>query len=126
LVSPELTSQAEIMPSKILSAAFEISDAIWSIEEVISENSDFLDCLFDDDSNSSPEVNAQLILEVFDSNLLKNEQEASGYVISSAVLVPLPLSSETWIEPADIQRVLEILCEDHTRDLEYPTNVNHE
>jgi hypothetical protein len=112
LVSPELTSQAEIMPtSKILSAALEISDSICSIDEVISENLDFLDGLFGDDSNSKPAVNAQLVLEVFDSNLLTNEQEPSGSVISSTVLAPFPLSSETWIELADSQRVLEILCD---------------
>jgi hypothetical protein len=112
------------MPSKILSVAFEISGGICSIDQVLSENLDFLDWFFDDDSNSKPEVNAQLMLEVFDNNLLKNEQEQGGCVISSTVLAPLPLSSETRIELADIRRVVGILCEDpHTRDLEHhPTN----
>jgi hypothetical protein len=92
-----------------------------------AENSDFLDCLSDDDSNSNPEVNAQLILEVFDRNLLKNEKEQGGCVISSTVLAPLPLSSETWIELTDIRRVLDILDEDHTLDLEHhPTNASNE
>jgi hypothetical protein len=98
-VSQELSSQAEIMPSKIR-AAFEIPDAICSID--------------DDDFTPHPLTFENLDnFELWDSNLLKTEQEQQGgYVISSSFLAPLPLSSETRIERADIRRLFEILSED--------------
>jgi hypothetical protein len=118
-VSQELISQAEIMPSKIILAVLEISDAICSIDDddfthdlLISENVDVFDHLFDDESESKP-IDAQFG-ETFDSNLLKNEQEYGGYVIASPFLAPLPLSSETRIERADISRLFEILSEDYS------------
>jgi hypothetical protein len=118
-VSQELSSQAQIMPSKIVIAVLEISDAIWSIDDgdfthdlSISENLDVFDHLLDDNSNSNP-VDVQLG-DTFDSNLLKNEQEQGGYVIASPFLAPLPLSSETRIGRADIRRLFEILSKDHS------------
>jgi hypothetical protein len=95
-------SQAEIMPNKIRAAVFEIPDAI---------------CSFDDDDDFTPHpLTFENVdnFELWDSNLLKNEQEQQGgYVISSSFLAPLPLSSETRIERADIRRLFEILFEDY-------------
>jgi hypothetical protein len=110
-VSQELSSQAEITPSKISSAAFEFSDAMCSVDDdyftLISENLNIFEHLFDDDSVSKP-VDAHL------GEAFKNEQEQGGYVIASPFLAPLPLTSETRIERADIRRLFEMLSEDHS------------
>jgi hypothetical protein len=113
-VPQELSSQAEIMPSMIISAAIEISDVVRSVESdyftsdlLISENLNTFEHLFDDDSDIKP-VNAHL------GEAVKNEQEQGSYVIASPFLAPLPLSSETRIERADIRRLFEILSEGHS------------
>jgi hypothetical protein len=94
--SQELSSQADMTPSEILSAAFELSGAFFSI----------------DDDYFAPD---QVVSENF--GLLNNEQEQGDCVTSSPVLAPLPLSSETRIECADIRRVFEILSEDRSGPL---------
>jgi hypothetical protein len=53
----------------------------------------------------------QNLEHVLDSNLLKNNQEN---ISPPPVLAPLPISSETRIEGADIWKVFEILSEDHS------------